>query len=253
MKPMPPGLALLFFGLPAIALVIGFHAMMPALIAKGMLAFYAYFVGIGVPLTAMLLTSLIAYRIDGYRMNWAELKVRFRLYRMDRRSWLWVGGILLVMILGIGLLSQVEQLLIDEGLMPVSTGLPAFLDPRNPVPPRLAFDEAFGGLKGNWFGLGVFAVLLVINILGEEFWWRGYVLPRQEVVHGRWTWVVHGSFWACFHVFKWWDILSLIPVTFALSYMVCRLRNTTTGIVVHLLFNGVGSAGLLFWVLGLGS
>jgi membrane protease YdiL (CAAX protease family) len=250
---MPLGTSLLFFGFPAVALLVGFHGVMPVLMAAGWLPFYAFCVGIGGPLAGMLLASLVAYRMEGNPLSWAALRIRFRLGRMDGKSWLWVGGTLLLMLLGFVLLSQGEQLLIDRGLMPLPARLPAFLDPRNPVSSRVAFDEAFGGLKGNWLALGAFGVLLLINIIGEEFWWRGYVLPRQELVHGPRTWGVHGVLWAAFHVFKWWDIIALLPVTLALSYMVCRLKNTTPGILVHLLFNALGSVGILFWVLGLGS
>jgi membrane protease YdiL (CAAX protease family) len=41
-------------------------------------------------------------------------------------------------------------------------------------------------LRGAWWILIYYAVLiLVCNIGGEELWWRGYVLPRQELAFGR--------------------------------------------------------------------
>ncbi len=246
-------LSLLFFGLPAFALVVGFHWVMPTLIAGGMAPFYAYFVGAGIPLAGMLMASLVAYCWEGNPLTWAALKVRFRLYRMDGKSWLWVVGILVLSLLGFGLASQVGSGLITTGIMPLPASLPAFLDPQSTVSPLLALDEAFGGLKGNWMALAAFGVLLFFNIIGEEFWWRGYILPRQELAFGKWTWVVHGVLWACFHVFKWWDIIALLPVTLALAFMVCRLKNTTPGIVVHFIFNGLGALGILAGVLGLGN
>src|SRR6266852_7471582 len=48
-------------------------------------------------------------------------------------------------------------------------------------------------LHGAWWILVYYAVLiLVCNIGGEELWWRGYVLPRQELAFGR----SHGLFMA---------------------------------------------------------
>jgi Type II CAAX prenyl endopeptidase Rce1-like len=38
----------------------------------------------------------------------------------------------------------------------------------------------------------------LLNILGEEFLWRGVVLPRQEVAFGRRAWVVNGILWLLF-------------------------------------------------------
>jgi membrane protease YdiL (CAAX protease family) len=58
-------------------------------------------------------------------------------------------------------------------------------------------------LRGNWGMALVYLAILVLNIVGEEFWWRGYVLPRQELAHGRWAWLVHGILWTLFHAPFW--------------------------------------------------
>ena len=40
-------------------------------------------------------------------------------------------------------------------------------------------------LGGAWWVLFYYAtVILLFNIGGEELWWRGYVLPRQELAFG---------------------------------------------------------------------
>jgi hypothetical protein len=41
-------------------------------------------------------------------------------------------------------------------------------------------------LQRAWWILVYYAVvMLVCNIGGEELWWRGYVLPRQELAFGK--------------------------------------------------------------------
>jgi membrane protease YdiL (CAAX protease family) len=64
-------------------------------------------------------------------------------------------------------------------------------------------------LRGAWWILFYYAVvMLVCNIGGEELWWRGYVLPRQELAFCKAAWVVHGIFWSAFHLFmqaSLWD------------------------------------------------
>ena len=37
----------------------------------------------------------------------------------------------------------------------------------------------------NWRVVVLYAIMLFFNIVAEELWWRGYILPRQEVAHGR--------------------------------------------------------------------
>lgn len=105
-------------------------------------------------------------------------------------------------------------------------------------------------LQGNWWVVGVFFLVLCFNIFGEEFWWRGYILPRQELSHGKWTWVIHGMLWHLFHVFWKWELIALLPQTLSLSFVACKLKNTTPGIIAHWINNGLGLIMLVLGVLG---
>jgi len=92
--------------------------------------------------------------------------------------------------------------------------------------------------------------ILCFNVLGEELWWRGYILPRQELVHGKWTWLVHGILWTFFHLPFWWNLLAMLPSTLSLPYVASRLKNTTPGIIAHFTMNGLGFVMILLGVLG---
>ena len=55
-------------------------------------------------------------------------------------------------------------------------------------------------LNDNNFSLIYFwPVFFFFNIFGEEFYWRGYIQPRQEILNKKWTWLVHGLLWAFWH------------------------------------------------------
>jgi hypothetical protein len=41
--------------------------------------------------------------------------------------------------------------------------------------------------------------------------------------------------WTGFHTFKWWDLLSVLTQCLGLSYVVCRLKSNTAGLVRHAL------------------
>lgn len=76
---------------------------------------------------------------------------------------------------------------------------------------------------------------------GEEFLWRGYILPRQELQHSRHAWRIHGLQWTWFHViFKPWEMFMLLPGCLACGWICSRTRNTTPGIVTYLGLNGLG-------------
>jgi membrane protease YdiL (CAAX protease family) len=244
--------SLLYFGLPALLFVAGFWVLMPWFIRQGILPYYAYLLGLGIPLALLLLLSLVWLHLEGRDVSWATLKARFRLRPMDRKAWLWsVGALLAGSVVGTSLLSQLSRFLIVQGVIPVPATIPAFMSSTSLTDPMVAYDTAVGGLEGNWLPLIAMIIVFVLNILGEEFWWRGVVLPRQELALGTWTWVIHGVMWAFFHIFKWWDVLNLLPICLALSFVCSKLKNTTPGIVIHGVTNGIALIGLLIGILGI--
>lgn len=248
-KPMSFGVSLLFFGIPALVLVFGFHFVMPVLIKHGFAPFYAYFVALGLPLVLMIVATFVAYRQEGNAMSWEALKKRFRLDGLSGKMWLLTVGISIGILILYGICIKLNSLLLIKGIVPMPSHLPAWLDTANGPPSMIAMDQAFGGLSGNWMAFIAYIVFLIINVIGEELWWRGYILPRQELVLGKWVWVIHGLLWAFFHIFKWWDILALLPLTLIIPFLVWRYKNTSIGIVIHFIINGLGLIPILTGIL----
>jgi hypothetical protein len=90
-------------------------------------------------------------------------------------------------------------------------------------------------------------VLLFGNIAGEELWWRGYLLPRQEVASGRIAWLYHGLFWAGFHLFiqtTAWDLIRMMPTCCALAFVAQHRKNSWPGIFAHT----VGNLGIMIGI-----
>ena len=97
--------------------------------------------------------------------------------------------------------------------------------------------------------LYIWPVFFFFNIFGEEFLWRGYIQPRQELQLGKWTWFIHGIFWAVWHLPMGLDlIIAATPIFFILPAVVQIRKNTTIAIVVHTVF---GAFGFLALALGL--
>jgi membrane protease YdiL (CAAX protease family) len=76
-----------------------------------------------------------------------------------------------------------------------------------------------------------------VNVGGEELWWRGYVLPRQELTLGANAWFVHGLLWTAFHVVFYWQLLMILPITLAIAFVSQRTKSTWPAIVGHALLN----------------
>ncbi len=181
---------------------------------------------------AILATYL--YRREGNGFSWHNFKQRMRLKPMDKRSWI-LTGIAYLVVVGayVGLLftaqwykdnfGVAEWYLIPEDA-PVMTGM---------------------------YGLILLRVVLVVtNVLSEELLWRGYILPRQELAHGKHTWWIHGCQWTGYHMFKPWEFLMLLPGCLAYGWVCTKTQNTTPGIILHFGLNGLGIVMVTLAVFG---
>jgi hypothetical protein len=88
-------------------------------------------------------------------------------------------------------------------------------------------------LQGNWLLPLTMLLFSIVNVLGQELWFRGLILPRQELVFVEKTWLVHGILWFFFYLFMPWHALQILPGCLALPYVVQRLQNTSVGILSH--------------------
>ena len=101
--------------------------------------------------------------------------------------------------------------------------------------------------KGRYWLFLVWAPYWILNIMGEEFLWRGVMLPRQEIAFGKYTWIIHGFGWSLFHVaFGWQLLITLIPLIFIQSYIVQKTKNSWTGVIMHGGLNGPSFLAISF-------
>ena len=171
---------------------------------------------------------------------------------MKRNEWLWTVAAFLVTFLSIGALLFTALLLIK--LIPAFAPpdfFPPWLKPGTILTPAVFADFIGTRLKGNWGAAALIFILLFFNIIGEEFWWRGYIFPRQEKVHGRWTWAIHGALWLLWHLaFYPWQLFALMPICLVLPFVAQRFQNTLPAIIIHLQ-NGIFLLLILAMVLGI--
>ena len=196
--------------------------------------------------------ALIAYhRVEGHPLQWSAFAERFRFPRLTTKTVLWSLGVFAACAAGHQLFAQIELALIANGLIPLPSELPPLVDPR--VQFSLPVIEQFigGTVHGNWHVALAFFVMLFFNIAGEELWWRGYILPRQELTHGRWVWLIHGLMWMGFHAYQWWNMISLLPVCLIIAYASYRLKNNWPAFIAHYLLNGLAFVMILLAVIGL--
>jgi uncharacterized protein len=199
--------------------------------------------------------SMIIVRQEEGDLRWATAKRRLWLNtprdpktgETRRRLWLWIIPFLIAIVVWeVALKSYVSELWVSI--------LPLFAEP-----PGYSFGAIFESqeildrLVGAWWFFGLFVVFAVFNsILGEEFLFRGVLLPKMEGVFGRWSWVASGVLHAFWHVHQPWVIAeTVISAAFLYAFPSWRFRSTWMGIIVHSVQNVFFAFLILGIVLGL--
>jgi len=252
-SPLPLKKSIFFFALPSIGFRLAIYNGMPLLLSWGLTQFEAFIVSFTVPSAILLALAVGFFKQEGHPVTWAGMCARFRLRRLSRRDWLWIAGGFLFAFLAGGMMQVAAQKLIAAlpAIAPPDF-FPPLLDPRVTLSAAVFTDFVGSPVQGNWSVFILYAVALFFNIAGEELWWRGYILPRQEAAHGRWTWLIHGLMWLLFHVpFYPWAIVSLIPSCLTIAFISQRRQNTTSAVVIHSLYNGLPLIFILAMVMGL--
>lgn len=243
LKPMPLMTSIMIFGGAAILFGIIERLVAPALAEWGVNPAINFLV-LGSPHILFFFGSLYAYRKEGNPWNWKSFLNRFRIHKIKGRFWLWV---IVFVAVDIGLY-----------LFVFKVGYPIVKWVHDLIPEAPVVKEIMGqrpmfvgyNLVGNWWLLGLVFLRYFFNVFGEEFLWRGYILPRQELTHGKNTWFVHGLLWTGFHLFAPYNALLVLPGALFMTYIVQKYRNTTIFIISHAVMNGIPMVGIIHGILG---
>src|SRR5918992_3986919 len=185
--------------------------------------------------------SLVAPDFESVRqeegnLHWATLKRRLRLNtprepatgQPRARLWLWVVPFLVAIV--------VVELALRSPIQSAWVSVFPFLA----APQGYSFDVIFQSqeiltrLEGAWWFFALFVISAVFNtILGEEFLFRGVLLPRMEGVFGRWSWVANNVLFGIYHVHLPWGMLDNILTGLLYTYPAYRYRSTWMSIILH--------------------
>lgn len=225
LKPMGYKESLILFVVPALLLYIATHWCIPGLHKwSGLPVVVCWFIcGGTLVFLPLFIFSFIFYRREGHPWSFRTIRKRFRL---DRFSPLTLA-ITLAGIISIALLTFLF-IKVGEKIFSGFSAQPSFMT-MQPLRP------------GEFWILAAWLPMFFFNIMGEGFFWRGYIFPRQQLKFGRRTWLIHGLYWTLFHLsFGGFLLYTLLPIIFITSYIVQFTRNTWTDIIIHTVINGTG-------------
>jgi uncharacterized protein len=181
--------------------------------------------------------SMIIVRREEGDLRWATIKRRLRLNTPREpatgepraRLWLWV----VPFIVAVAVIELVLNTPLEEAWVSV---FPFVAEPQG----GYSFDAILGSqevlerLVGAWWFFALVVVQAIFNtILGEEFLFRGVLLPRMEGVFGRGSWVANSVLFALFHVHMPWVIPNAVLTGLLYTYPAYRYRSTWMSIIVH--------------------
>jgi membrane protease YdiL (CAAX protease family) len=193
--------------------------------------FWFIVAGLGI-FTPLIVLGLIILRNEGFQINRETIKSRLRFRKLTKTDLIWtLVGFLAVAILS-GLIMKLLEVLIGQF---------------DHSPKFMTFEPL---TKGRYWLLFIWMPYWILNILGEEFIWRGVMLPRQELAFGKSTWIIHGFGWGLFHIaFGWKLLITLIPLIFIQSYIVQKTKNSWTGVILHGGLNGPSFIAISFGII----
>ncbi|HPO63334.1 MAG TPA: CPBP family intramembrane metalloprotease, partial [Candidatus Kapabacteria bacterium] len=155
----------------AILLYLGTHFFIPYLSkATGQETILCWFIvaGLGV-FTPFILIGIFILKKEGYSLSKSTFSERLRFRKLSKRDVVYsIVGLIIVGILS-GLILKVMEM---------------FIGNVNTTPSFMSFEPLS---SGRYWLLLVWLPYWFLNILGEEFLWRGIMLPRQEIAFGKYT------------------------------------------------------------------
>ena len=193
------------------------------------------------------LSMLIVFREEG-DIRLETIRRRYRLNgpvspktrQTDRRLW-WLLIPLVILIY-----------LLQSKVGPVLNGMwiaifPFLAEPEGFKMAALFAPEMRSLWVGAWGLLALVIVQSVFNAFGEEFIFRGALLPKMKGVFGKWDWVANAVFFGLYHLHQPWGIPGNILSGLLYAFSARRYRSTWFSIILH----SGQSLFFIFLILGL--
>jgi membrane protease YdiL (CAAX protease family) len=98
-------------------------------------------------------------------------------------------------------------------------------------------------LQGQWWLLGIAIASSLFNyFLGEEFLFRGVLLPKMQGAFGKYDWLANAVLFGLYHMHKPWGVPTNIVQSLVLTLPAKRFRSSWMAIAIH------GTEGTLMFV-----
>ncbi len=207
-----------------------------------------YWVAVLLGLVWQFILSLLILKQEGHALNWQTVAKRTQ-YRKPVNPktgkssyWLFLWAIPFILLSAV-LQSGISGLPNVDGLMaPLIQDLPKY------DLSSLAAAE----YRGAWWILGLYLITAIFNyLLGEEFFYRGILLPKMKGVFGNWDWFFNGVLFGFYHLHKPQIILSTaLYFGFEFALPSKLFQSSWMAVIIHGLEGVLGIVVILGIILG---
>ena len=186
---------------------------------------------------AELAVALIILRREGYRLTPRALRERINL-RFPDKLWKWgaaAGSFLLAVVLVLLLLPLMTNM---ATVLPPPDFLPADLHPLKEVTVTQEESPDVNLVSNVLSFLFTFVLLdFVMNIIGEELYYRGALQPKMRGVFGRGDWIANGIGFTLKHVYFWWRFPVILPAGLSFAFIFGPMGSLPLSVFFHWLAN----------------
>lgn len=147
-------------------------------------------------------------------LNLQILLRRLRFKKLTVNDLIWTVGATLLSFVAMGVIWWISSLLTSNFSVPALQTTPGFMTSR-----------PLEGLQKLY--LLIWLPMFFFNIVGEQMLWHGYILPRQELTHGKWACLINTFCWLIFHIcFGIGLMILLLPLLAIIPYTIQKTKNT---------------------------
>jgi membrane protease YdiL (CAAX protease family) len=227
---------LLMFAWPAVWFGVLIYGLGPLLLRPdGVLPTWAYHLVWLLGNGAELIAALVILRREGHRLTPRALRERIN-WRFPDKLWKWGA------FLGVFVLAFVVSTLIAPVQQSVATILPPpDWMPGHPLKEVTGVADVYPDVNfaGNvpFFLYRIVVLGFVMNIVGEELYYRGALQPKMRGVFGRWSWVANGFGFTLKHAYFWWRLPFIWPAGLAFAFIFGPLGSLPLAMIAHWIGN----------------
>ena len=223
-----PVTTVLAYGMGALLMSFTVRVAVPFLVDIGLVPPLAWFVAGGLAFALLLIAAVALIALEG-TVKQSDVALRVRFKPIDRLDVVLIGAV------GIGTIAVTA----------IWAGLLGALWPG--FEPQPWFMRSGPLADASPWILLAWAPMFLLNLMGEEILWHGWLLPGQERFFGRFAWIPAGVGWILFHApFGLGTVLLFAPFLLIETYAVRRTHNLWIGVWLHAVFLASGLLATLF-------